>query len=285
MKKFNIFLIFASLLIIFACDEVDEPYLEIQGTGGGGGDSNSVQKHVLIEEFTGHKCKNCPYAHEIVKTLKQIYGERLVVISVHASEYYAGPDDDPPYTYDFRTAVGNELYSDFGQNAAPLPSAMINRTEFEGVLVNPNRESWQGIIEPIMSEAPVISIEITSPSLNAGTLSADFDVEILSGLSGNYYLTAYITEDSIIKPQTMPNNSDSLTYEHDHVLRGSMNGTWGQLLTQETDLPEGSVYPLSVSSEFDDEWVPENCHIAAFVYNGESNEVIGAREAKVVPGQ
>ena len=61
-------------------------------------------RKVLVEEFTGVRCVNCPAGASELENLKGIYGERLVIVSIHAGDF------SPPFTdsrFDFRTAEGD----------------------------------------------------------------------------------------------------------------------------------------------------------------------------------
>ena len=37
----------------------------------------------LLIEYTGFRCVNCPKASEAAQALKEMYGERLLVVSMH----------------------------------------------------------------------------------------------------------------------------------------------------------------------------------------------------------
>ena len=83
-------------------------------------------RKVLVEEFTGVRCVNCPAGASELDNLRGIYGDRLVVVSVHAGEF------SPPFSdsrFDFRTPEGEALEKRLG---APLgyPTAVINRKQF-----------------------------------------------------------------------------------------------------------------------------------------------------------
>jgi thiol-disulfide isomerase/thioredoxin len=44
-----------------------------------------VTRRVLLEDFTGHTCNNCPAAAVIAEGLQTFYGEdQLILVGVHA---------------------------------------------------------------------------------------------------------------------------------------------------------------------------------------------------------
>src|SRR4051812_17310300 len=61
-------------------------------------------RKVLLEDYTGHQCVNCPRAAEAAETLAIQYGNKLVVLANHVSDF-ANPNKDPnasAYKEDFK---------------------------------------------------------------------------------------------------------------------------------------------------------------------------------------
>ncbi|MCF8230914.1 MAG: Omp28 family outer membrane lipoprotein [Bacteroidales bacterium] len=281
-KTTSIFLLFIILTasLFTACDEIAMPYSRNQDNGGddtinGGEDSVEVVQKVLVEEFTGHKCPNCPEAHVILADLKDQYGENLVVISIHAG-FFARPDNSGQYTMDFRTGAG-ETMNDFF-DVAEYPSGMINRGKDQENLVL-NKDIWRNVIgrQAGQKAKAVLDFEVDYNQQNR-TISADFDIEFVEQVEGNYKLSAFITEDSIIAPQK--NNNENIgpsnisDYEHNHVLRSTLNGTWGETVSEETITPQ-TTYSLSYNGfDIPENWNVDKLSLVAFVYKEETYEVI-----------
>ena len=88
----NIFLLFSIItLFCIACEEQIEPVplfmdmdTEVVDTMAVDTMVEQNMKKVLIEEFTGVRCVNCPEGSEKIETLLAIHGERLVAVSIHA---------------------------------------------------------------------------------------------------------------------------------------------------------------------------------------------------------
>ena len=78
----TLFLTFWMALFFTACDIVEPPFAETSTTGPTGPVSGAVRK-VLLEDFTGHKCGNCPRAGEAADALKLAYGDQLIVYAAH----------------------------------------------------------------------------------------------------------------------------------------------------------------------------------------------------------
>ena len=73
-------------------------------------------KRVVVEEYTGMDCVNCPLGHLAMENLVNIYGERIVPIAYHT---YTGDIYESGLT-DYTTFLG--LYA--------APSAKINRSDY-----------------------------------------------------------------------------------------------------------------------------------------------------------
>ena len=76
-----------------ACDKVDAPYLEhIQTYLDTTQTSDTSYKRIaLLEDFTGHKCVNCPQAAQLAKNLQLAHKGQIVVVEIHAG-FFAVPD-------------------------------------------------------------------------------------------------------------------------------------------------------------------------------------------------
>ncbi|MDP4282340.1 MAG: hypothetical protein Q8867_09360, partial [Bacteroidota bacterium] len=123
-KPVFLFISFAALLL-WSCDKVKEPYFTQKGTGT---DTSTVNRTVLLEDYTGHKCVNCPTAAVTAHTLEEMYNGNLIILAVHAG-YFAIPGSGN-YALDLRSATGEDWYSTFGVTSNPI--GMINRIETGG---------------------------------------------------------------------------------------------------------------------------------------------------------
>lgn len=276
MKKISIIIALIGLTaLIPSCDIVEEPYLVPAGNNGPGPGEN-IRK-VLLEDFTGQKCPNCPEAAEIAHSLKTIYGEQLILLTVHAG-FYSTPDATGDFTADYRTAEGTELNTFFEVPAYPM--GMVNRTEFNGsrILL---KDSWESAVAMQAELDAAATITITN-TYNAGTRRLDclLESEFLETRVGTFNICAFITESGIISPQ-QTEQQVNLTYEHNHVLRGSMNGTWGDAVGEDGQAIAGSVLTNSYSFTLPSGWNADNCTVVAFIYDTESNEVVQAEELSV----
>ncbi len=270
------------VVIITSCDKIEAPY---ERSSNNGNDTTSAVRKVLLEDYTGHKCINCPTAAVTAQDLKDNFGDRLVLLSIHAG-YWALPDDSGNYTADFRTPAGDELDTYFGVSDIGNPNGMVNRTVYnQSLILGP--EMWGAAIQQIIDNAADATIEIELTfDLPSRKLSGDCHIQFLNSLTGRFNLCLYLIENDIVAAQKNNNTTigpvpDWLNYVHEHVLRGAINGTWGEEITAGT-VQTNIKYHISFSDfNIKPEWKPEDCKVVAFIYNADTKEVIQAEEQDI----
>jgi thiol-disulfide isomerase/thioredoxin len=272
----NTYIILISLIIsiaFIACDKVDEPYKEDVV-------KPETNKKVLLEDYTGHYCPNCPAAHDISNELLDIYEENLIVVVIHAGEFFAGPKP-PDYSYDFRTPAGEEYLTNF-IGTAGFPIGMTDRIN-EGGNYLVDKDDWGTKVNQLLKEEAQISIGITT-DLQSTKVSGEISIEFLSNITKQTSVQIWITEDTIIKPQKVPASQGGIIedYVHNHVLRGAINGTWGEELPSAT-YSEGDKETISFTNyQLGDDWVAKQLAVIAFVYDNESKKVIQVEKKKII---
>ena len=82
--------------------------------------TNQFVKNILIEDFTGHLCKNCPDAARELDAIHDFYGSRIIGLALHVGTTFGRPyptdisvNPDQKFIYDFRTNKGEELDNHF----------------------------------------------------------------------------------------------------------------------------------------------------------------------------
>lgn len=228
--------------------------------------SCETESVVLIEEYTGVKCVNCPTgAAKIKQLINQHSSAKLVSLSIHTG-YFAVPY--PESTEDFRLSIGEAL----DQNLGPVtsyPSAMINRKIFAGEnsrVLSLNK--WAGYIEREFCNVPPFNIQILN-NFDPNTRTLQSTVQV-NGINNPKFdqalgLSIYISENNIESMQLDHNGIDS-TYIHEHVLRHSFYSTVsGFSLYTNTELPFQNTLQ-NVSYTLPNHWKAEDCHVIAIVH-------------------
>jgi hypothetical protein len=270
------------IMIITSCDKIEAPF---ERQSDHGNDTTSAVRKVLLEDYTGHKCINCPTAAVTAQDLKDDYGDRLVLLSIHAG-IWALPDASGDYTTDFRTPAGDEFDTYFGVSDIGNPNGMVNRTVYnQSLILGPGM--WGAAIQQIINNPPDATIELALTfDLPSRKLGGDCHVQFLNPLTGRFMLCLYLIENDIVAAQKNNNTTigptpDWINYVHEHVLRGAINGTWGEEITTGTAQTTIQYHITFSYFEIKAEWKPENCKVVAFIYNSDSKEVIQAEEEDI----
>ena len=276
--------IVASILTTTSCYKIEPPYFQNNGAIVTG---DTVRK-LLFEDFTGHDCVNCPSAHKKIEDLQAIYGDRIVVLAEHVG--FFARVMAAPFDYDFKTATGDDYASVFGATAAPLPKGMVNREKINGNYLI-DRDAFATAVSLVLDSMPIkpdIFIELSASFTSAdSSISVDAKLTALSNMpAATYKLVVLVTESEIIQAQK---NNDAiigdipeiLDYNHKHVLRGSINSTWGDVFANSA-ISNGQTFTKNyTNSKIGHDWNPDNLHIVAFVYYADGsmqNVVIQAEE-------
>jgi len=262
-----------TLVVLSACDVIQPPY-EQQTTNN---PSDTNNRKVLLEEFTGYRCGNCPYAALVSDQLEAAYKGRVLSIGEHIG-YYAIPE--PPFSQDYRSVTGNEIDAVYKISDIGTPNGLINREVHDGKLIK-EKDSWAQYTAQELKKTADMKFGITTSFNNTSkTISADITVRYVNAPTDqNHYLAVYVVEDSVVGFQTWYNHTpqDNEDYVHHNVLRASMNGTWGEKLST-TNIAANQVfnkhYELTIPSTAN--WRAKKLKIVAFVYqdNGGNSKPI-----------
>lgn len=262
--------------IVTSCDKIEEPFTEI-------GDPVQTGRKVLLEDFTGHKCPNCPTAGEIALSLKNLYGDRLVLISIHAG-FFATPDQTGLYTADFRCEAGNELNDAF--EIPSNPNGLINRTPYNDNLIV-SAQNWAAAVNSIIAYVEDAHLTIKH-TYNIANKSLDVQVmtEFHAQPQGNYNVCLYIVGDTIA-PQVNNNaeigpKPDWENYHHHNVLIQALDGgIWGVPVNHGEQLIMNETYTNSFSGTLKEGWPPCRSKLIAFIYKADTRQVIQAEEIEI----
>ena len=278
LKVFIIF--FFSIFLFFSCDEIKEPLKE--STSSCGDEDLPVPiKKILIEDFTGHKCVNCPDAAQEMHKLMHEYCDHIVPIAFHVTPF-ARPWPDEGLPEDFRTESGTEI-KEFFDVPNSIPIGMVNRTLYDDKLMLNHNVEWQAAVVEQLTAKPEIDIVLTNSYSTADrVLSVNIASQMLIDLSDDMSIAVYLTEDSIIAPQLDHNSTPALVedYVHMHMFRASLNGTWGDEITGNTNF--GDVFEKDYTTTLDTVYNENHCTIVTFIYKTETKEIIQAESEPVI---
>ncbi len=276
MRFLKISLYFSFIIFFLACNQISNPLKDREE--GTCGDENSPVpiRKILVEDFTGHRCPNCPDAARILDGIHDDYCDHIIPIAVHVS-FFAEPHN-PDFPEDFRTETGNELDQFFGVSNQGLPGGLVNRTKFNGNLVL-NRDIWRSAVDAIYNSNPDVNIIIESTyEASSNTISASLKIEFLKDINESINLGLYVTEDSITAPQ-QDGSTYTENYLHKHLLRKGVNGAFGEKISDSGI--KGNTFEKNFVIEKDTAWNINHLELVAFISKNSTNEILQAESEPV----
>lgn len=227
-----------------------------------------VGRAILIEDFTGQRCVNCPTGTEIINGIVDTYGEdNVVAVGVHSGPLgFAGNSK----TVGLMTDTGNEYYTHWDkENKMGQPWVIFNRKTSPDSHYN----NWAAMVGTIISEKANLSVKIAN-AYDAATRTLTTTVGA-DGVNGtvNGKLQVWIVEDGVKALQMMPDGKSNKEYIHNHVFRAAVNGTWGEDVT----VKEGETTTKQYSYKLPEAWNADNIAVVAFVYNDNGVENVAKK--------
>lgn len=277
MKRFLIIIIAISSFYLTSCNKIEEPYTLPVPT------KDWYGKKILLEDYTGHKCQNCPSAALIAANIKEQYGEKVIVLAVHAGSF-AKPTP-PNYPEDFRTVAGDAWNDFFGISLAGNPNGLVNRKGYPGLHIIAPGE-WASKIGNALAEIPEVGITVKNTYNPAdSSVSGKIDFKFLKTIKKKLKYQILISEDSIIAPQL---NATTIipNYLHRHMLRASVNGPWGNDLTDgntfnliDSEISKSFAYSLKATDLIN--YKIKDCSVIVFVYDDATKEILQTEEVHI----
>lgn len=262
----NKLIILASSLFLFlaACDEIKGPYEEDAIVPAG-------DRKVLLEDFTGHKCGNCPNATKEAIKLDSIFEGRVIVVATHCS-FFADTNIAGKYTTNFKIPMGEKIDKDFGVELAGLPKGMVNRTIYNGKKLL-NFGDWSSAVLKELSVAPDVNIALTSTyDTSSRYLKVDAEVEYVKRGSSDLKIVICLIEDKVVDWQldySKPSGQQDIpNYVHRHVLREPLTPIYGERISA-TDVVAGKKIKKTFTIDnLSTKYNAKNCSIVAYVLSG-----------------
>lgn len=247
-----------------SCNEVDENerYIELPAA--------EVQRKILLEDYTGQMCTNCPDAHRLIASLQEQYGNQIVAVAIHAGNFGIAEGSNPKFL-GLMQPEGNEYASHFGIDA--YPSAIVNR------VVGPiaTADDWPAAVRSELEKESHLDIEAHSSILSDGNISIAISLIPSADIEGKIQI--WITESGISAMQ-VDNGKPIPNYTHNHVYRASVTEVWGDAIS----LKSGIFKDLAYTYTPKENWNKYNLHVVAFVYN-DKDGVFQVDECDIIPYQ
>ena len=285
-KKFlseaNYLLLFGFIIVLqtYSCKEVG-PAINLSETDYEtylGTPQSPDNKVVLIEDFTGAACVNCPDAHEAIALA--IAANPTQVVAVAEYNYFG----DPLYLDEnMRTTEADNLDINYLGPVEGHPASFIDRGDFgdDGYLAEPpvNIVSYTA---DRLSEVPPCNIDITKVYDDVTReIIVTVTIDYTSTVSLANHISVFLLESGIIAAQ-ITDAGEVEDYEHNHVLRKMLTYYSGDNLPEENVAGRGYIFNYTYT--LDEDWNADNMSVVAFVHNFEADdkEVLQAAEIEII---
>ena len=282
----NKYLYIFLLIFTFSCDVQEEPFYN---------DFDSYinpEKKILIEDFTGHKCQNCPDASKEIKAIQNLYPNQVIALAIHVSSFAKPNPLGNPYDYDFRTKWGNEIDNLFEISNEGLPAGMVNRVNYLDDNHRMGKDEWANAVNLELKKSIDFRIHTSCSNNNINIL-----VEVINSIENTHNIFVCLAENNVINYQ----QDGSLTiedYEHEHVLRSVIID---ESLSNEGEFNTGDIIEKSYSIDIDalenfnitqslnlpngngnaGGWDENNLTVITYVYNTVSKEIVQVEEVSL----
>ncbi len=248
-------------LLAAACDTVEKDDYKTDYTG-----PISSERKVLLEDYTGVRCVNCPTAAAEIERLQEFYGDNIIVVGVYPMQPTGLTQPWDP-NRDLRSSVAQTWATEFA--IEQFPNGMVNRQEVIGY------QEWGGAIAEVISGGiNYVDLSLTANMSTDSTIAVSVEGSFVENYEadGAVNLITMILEDSIVAPQRTPTGVNG-NYVHNHVLRAVLGPEWGSQVASEAPT-RGTTFSTSLSGTVDKAWRTNKLSVVAAVVNANSREVI-----------
>jgi hypothetical protein len=241
--------------------------------------TNSVQRKILLENFTTAQCVNCPPVHTMLENYVNSQ-PNAILLAQHAG-YYTDAMTIPENT---------ELLAMYNAGGATYaPALAIDRHRFETGLTGGASDPGP-VFFPSSSSATYARMDakLTEPSFVSVNVYGELDGTSLElDVVGNFVedisnddlrLVVYLMEDGLVYSQS----GGSSNYVHNNAMRDALSATWGDPIGVSGNA--GDNYSKHYSYTLDGSWNAANMQVVAFVTNyGSINQrdVLNAEEKEL----
>ena len=212
-----------------------------------------AERAVLIEDFTGQKCVNCPEMADELTKLADNYGhDKVIVVAHHSGSFSQGVaasmnplrNDESQWYFDY-----------FKMNAQP--AVIVNHS---GSIINMPNEVAAPLASALAKKTPITieggaSIDNDQPEHPQLKVWAKLStVETVENVS----LMVWVIENGITAVQFLPGNKVERNYTHNHVFRESLTTVEGANLGT---LAAGSNIERNLGTSIKDAWNKDNLEV------------------------
>jgi hypothetical protein len=274
------------LAFLSSCKEVG-PDINLGGSANAVSDTTYVEspvatrelKNIVIEEFTGVKCPNCPQGHVIIANIKAANPNRVVAVSLHPINGFGAQYSFS--TQNFTSQAATDLMIDYFTWPGFEPIAAIDRKLFSAentILVD--KAKWVNYSAQQLTELVPVNLLLSKTyDTSSRELTIVVELHYIDSITEANKLTVLLTESDIVTAQLDGSTVDTF-YTHKDIMRDFVTNMTGDVITQ--SLGAGRVVRKVYKKILDVVWKPENMHVAAYIHEyATSKRIYQAKEIEV----
>jgi len=246
--------------------------------------TDSQNKKVILEEYTGIHCTYCPDGHEIAESIKDQYPDDVLLINIHVGGY-ATPSAGEP---DFRTSFGEAIANQ--SNLTGYPSGSLNRQYFSSLTMNGGtamgRGGWTTAASQVLNQSAYVNVGVEA-SINVQNNELTVHVEgYYTGDSpeNTNYLNVVLTQNNTLGPQT--GGGMGSNYNHMHRLVHMLTGQWGEVIsTTSSGSFIDETFTYTIPADYNGVDVPlSELNVIAFISETQQEIISGAEYTPTFDG-
>jgi len=242
--------------------------------------NTNTLRNVLIEDFTGHQCANCPASTSNMESLIATNPSRIFGVGIHSgptglTTFQMTSSDFPTVLYcNEGLEIGNFFGSIPGSAFVGNPSFCVNRVQAGGQFNSNAGPAITDKTNNCLSSTLKVNIQAASnyfASTRGLFLHTEVD-KIDQTLTNELGIAVYLIEDSLIAKQQLVGTYDN-NYVHRDILRGCIDGSaFGKTLTADY-LDANGKYYVNYAYRLPDQYNPDNMHLVIYVYDKTTYEI------------
>lgn len=224
-------------------------------------------KSVLLEQWTGTWCPQCPPANTAGNALNN--DPQVVVVKHHAVD-------------EFSSGASTAFFAPYAVTFTP--AGVMDQGEYGTYEPNPGAAQWgQQVEQRKQGVSPVqLGIGAVYNALDR-MLTVDMAATYTYGLPGEHAMNVFILEDGLAAPQA----NAPANYVHQQVVRDVLTGVQGDVSVIPSTPVPGAAYSATWNFIVPEDWVAQNIRAVGFVthrQNGEASTLNVRSTASLVVG-
>lgn len=215
----------------------------------------SMKSNVVALDFTGKLCPACPWTIEQLAEYDKAFHPNLIVVTIQVWYYCRDINLWPQEATEYKNFNASRIDG--------YPTVIFNNSKKGYDLyndINSLIEQQPSLVSSITARRQERSIELSFLSNPQSGAQAMNDIT-----TRKLNVLFWITENNIVDFQA----NRSHNYIHNHILRGSLNGLWGEVYVLGCKLHLQKELPSKVQNA-------TNCNLIAIVLDTETKEFIDA---------